>query len=167
MPVTGARRGRSVGFAREAALGGIGTQTAKELANPQPAMMQTLSTSTTRQKATLAIAVASLALLLFPKWARFQQTHAFSSGPSQTVGESALPSVTGIPHDESGAIQQLQRQYASTSETENNRQTQVAAAVSKMLDLDRHREELGDRHLIILHQKEAPTAPQKLSILPH
>jgi hypothetical protein len=103
---------------------------------------------------------------MFPKWAHFQETHAFSVANSPASENSAAPSHTVATHGDSGAIQQLKRQYATTNETENLAQPQVAAAVSKMLDLDRHREELGARHMIILNPKESPTTPQDLSILP-
>lgn len=136
----------------------------KEGRNPQPAMIQTLSNSRPRYKVVIGVATASLALLAFPTLARLQQTHSFSSGHSQPGAQSA--DAAAIAEPEWRNVQQLKQKFSSASAQDSVRMPQITAAVSKMMDLDRHREELGDRYLFTQPAKEIPASAQTLSVLP-
>jgi hypothetical protein len=148
-------------------------------------MIEPIFPSKQRHHLTTLILATLVVLTAFPAWVEYQRDHRtrLATTSEYHAARPMILSMIGeaIENHDLDTLHRLQKKYAehvpdrqfkaaleSGLATLTHRETEAELAVAKLLDISRHREELGSRHFVDPQPKQATVnnPQQKLSVLP-
>lgn len=146
-------------------------------------MLDTLYPCKQRHKAAVTLVAVTVCLLSFPKWAHFhheQQLRAVVATQYNNDRPHIMADIrTAIENRDLDGLRAIQRKYSTSVKDQqfhavvgnglaaiSARQTEAQMAVSKIIDTNRHREEMGSRQLAEMPLEKIDSTQQQLSVLP-